>query len=151
MGPSCCLAPGAIFSIQSFERTAQFVGGTVMRHDRCTCAEPEYEWCSLTNRVDLSESCKSKVAFLFCGDEANYVREILVAECGRGLPFCDKWDSDSLDRLRFAVLKLSEGSLDKFDSAIDLAKTDWRDLLVAAGFAEDVEAHQFWDPRDHAA
>jgi hypothetical protein len=31
--------------------------------------------------------------------------------------------------------------------AIELAKADWRDLLVAAGFAEDIHAHEHWSPR----
>jgi len=30
--------------------------------------------------------------------------------------------------------------------AIELAKADWRDLLMAAGFGEDVRAHEFWIP-----
>ena len=32
----------------------------------------------------------------------------------------------------FAALKLSEGNLDRLREAIGLAKTDWRDLLMAA-------------------
>ena len=52
-----------------------------------------------------------------------------------------------MDRFRFAVLKLSGGDLDKFDSAIQLAKTDWRDLLMAAGFGENLTAHESWLPK----
>jgi hypothetical protein len=48
--------------------------------------------------------------------------------------------------VRFAALKLSEGRLDRLEEAIKLAQTDWRDLLVAAGFAHDVEAHLNWLP-----
>jgi hypothetical protein len=40
----------------------------------------------------------------------------------------------SSQRFQFAVLKLSEGKMDKLDEAIELAKVDWRDLLAAAGF-----------------
>jgi hypothetical protein len=35
-----------------------------------------------------------------------------------------------------AALQLSGGDRAKLDAAIQLAKTDWRDLLVAAGFAD---------------
>lgn len=30
--------------------------------------------------------------------------------------------------------------------AVDLAITDWRDLLLGAGFAHDPEAHLHWCP-----
>ena len=39
---------------------------------------------------------------------------------------------------------LSEGRVDKLYDAIALAQTDWRDLLVSAGFAEDIQAHKDW-------
>ena len=50
----------------------------------------------------------------------------------------------------FAALKLSGGDLGELRSAIRLAKADWRDLLVAAGFAEDVGAHKRWLPERRA-
>jgi len=50
------------------------------------------------------------------------------------------------DRIRLAALRLGDGDLAKLGSAIDLAKVDWRDLLVAAGFADDVQAHHRWMP-----
>jgi hypothetical protein len=51
------------------------------------------------------------------------------------------------ERLQFAALKLSEGNLDKLDRAVALAKIDWRDLLMAAGFGEDIKAHLAWLPQ----
>jgi hypothetical protein len=45
----------------------------------------------------------------------------------------------------FRPLKLSNGNFEKLRQAVDLAKIDWRDLLVAAGFANDVEAHKKWE------
>ncbi len=51
-----------------------------------------------------------------------------------------------MERLRFAAIKLSKGELNTLLDAIVLAQTDWRDLLVAAGFANDVHAHQSWLP-----
>ncbi len=38
------------------------------------------------------------------------------------------------------------GQLDKLEEAIKLAQIDWRDLLMAAGFGHDVEAHLKWLP-----
>ncbi len=66
-------------------------------------------------------------------------------------PQAPRADATSLERLRFAALKLGGGRLADLYDAVDLANTDWRDLLVAAGFAEDVEAHKSWFPSGHAA
>jgi len=40
----------------------------------------------------------------------------------------------------------SRERMDKLADAIRLANKDWRDLLVAAGFAESVDAHKDWKP-----
>ena len=44
----------------------------------------------------------------------------------------------------FAVLKLATEGDTGLDTAIELAKTDWRDLLMSAGFGEDINAHEKW-------
>ena len=51
-----------------------------------------------------------------------------------------------MERIRFSVLKLIEGKIDKLISAIELAQIDWRDLLMAAGFGYDTDAHNKWIP-----
>ena len=72
--------------------------------------------------------------------------ELLMHQCGNNLAFCEKSDEFQMERVRFAVLKLSEGDLEKLRKAIKLAQTDWRDLLMAAGFGHDVNAHKIWSP-----
>jgi hypothetical protein len=94
----------------------------------------------------LTDEAQERVASLFPAQSRKQVCEILMKECGNNLPFCEELDARALDRLRFAVLKLSEGDLAKLWSAVELAKRDWRDLLVAAGFADDVQAHRHWKP-----
>lgn len=64
----------------------------------------------------------------------------------RQSPFCEKSDEFQLERVRFAVLKLSGGDLEKLRKAVKLAQTDWRDVLMAAGFGHDVNAHKSWSP-----
>ncbi len=49
-----------------------------------------------------------------------------------------------LERCHLAALKVSEGRLDELRDAVALYRIDFRDLLVAAGFAEDVTAHLKW-------
>jgi hypothetical protein len=52
--------------------------------------------------------------------EAGYGHEMLASE-----------------RVRAAVILLAAGNLGRLRQALDLAKADWRDVLVAAGLAED--------------
>ena len=84
----------------------------------------------------------------FPADEKLLVMSLLIDECGQNmatLPTCNSEDiSAFLERIHFAVLKLSEGDLTNFERAIELANTDWRDLLVSAGFESDINAHNTW-------
>jgi hypothetical protein len=81
---------------------------------------------------------------LFDPGDAVRAQRMLVEECGTNLPFCDSQDAAGLERIRFAVLMLSEGDLGKLRTAIDRASADWRDVLVAAGFGYSLTAHDQW-------
>jgi hypothetical protein len=94
----------------------------------------------------LSPKTEEHVATLFPPEFRNEVVNLLLHQCGNNLPFWEKRDEFQLERIRFAALKLSRGDIEKLREAIKLAQTDWRDLLVAAGFAHDVNAHKRWSP-----
>ena len=94
----------------------------------------------------LSPDTQLRVNLLFPPKEQQLVASLLITECGNNLPFLEDLDEYRLERYRFAVLKLSEGSLSKLEKAIELAKSDWRDLLMAADFANDVNEHRKWLP-----
>ena len=81
---------------------------------------------------------------LFPADQHDAVRELLEQDCGTNLPFCETQDAVGLERVRFAVLMLSDGDLEKLRSLIDHAKIDWRDILVWAGFGYSLRAHDQW-------
>jgi hypothetical protein len=68
----------------------------------------------------------------------------LEEECGNNIPSCDKHDEYQMERIRFAVIKLSQGNINKLLRAIDEARLDWRDLFMAADFGYDVNAHDKW-------
>ena len=53
-----------------------------------------------------------------------------------------------LERVHLAILKLSDGSLEKFFITLDAAKIDYRDVLLSAEFPEE---GLFGWPRDSAA
>lgn len=52
-----------------------------------------------------------------------------------------------LERIRAAAVRVSGGNMAELHRALELAVTDWRDLLVEAGFADDTTAHTRWVPR----
>ena len=97
--------------------------------------------------VELSFGTLKRLERIFSAEDRAVVADLLVNECGENLPGCEGATSTSLERIRFAVLKVSEGSTSKLLDALQLAQVDWRDLLVAAGFAEDVTIHSAWWPR----
>ncbi len=93
----------------------------------------------------LSPRTEALVRHLF--PEANRrekVRRKLIERCGTGMPMCEHSSPEGLERLRFAALKLSRGAFEELDFAVELANTDWRDVLVAAGFGSGLGAHEKW-------
>jgi hypothetical protein len=93
----------------------------------------------------LSPETEKRVTLLFPPDQQEIVRNILLEECGNNLPFLQNLDGVAMDRFRFAALKLSRGDLVELRMAVALAKTDWRDLLVAASF-QALNSHESWLP-----
>ena len=94
----------------------------------------------------LSKATDERLQLLFAPEDQPEARNLLVHECGENLPFCEGATPSSSERIRFAVLKLSDGRLRELRRAIELARTDWRDALVAAGFGDDTTAHSKWWP-----
>jgi hypothetical protein len=96
----------------------------------------------------LTSATQQRITALFRAADRELVSTLLIQDCGNDLPGHENADPAALERLRFAVLKLSAGDLDALQRAITLAKTDCRDVLVFAGFGEDVKAHESWWPED---
>ena len=98
--------------------------------------------------IPLSSETLSRLKVLFAPSEQAEAEQLLVELCGTNLPFHEDSDATSLERVRFAALRVSRGNLNELYSAVELANVDWRDLLVGAGFADDVDAHKSWFPSD---
>lgn len=94
----------------------------------------------------LSVETERRLRLVFMSDRQVEVARLLVEQCGNNIPLCDKYDEFQMERIRFAVLKLSEGDMTKLLRALAVAKEDWRDVLVAAGFGHDPRAHERWLP-----
>jgi hypothetical protein len=96
--------------------------------------------------IELSEETERRLGALFTGAARRTARDILMTRCGSSLPFCEDADAHGMERIRYAVLKLSNGSLDELERAVAIAAEDWRDVLVAAGFADSILVHEKWFP-----
>ncbi|MER7541512.1 hypothetical protein [Actinomadura sp.] len=103
--------------------------------------------------VDVSERVRRRVR----ADFPHHVPQVTEALAGltsdvfRGEPR----DSIHVERIQVAALVLARGHLGELDEAISLGRTDWRDLLVAAGLADEgwqelVENELAVDPAPHA-
>jgi len=92
----------------------------------------------------LSANTQHALRQMFPPEQHAAVVAVLETRCGLALPLMETASPEALERIRFAVLKLSSGSLPELERAVSLANTDWRDVLVAAGFANSLLAHVNW-------
>jgi hypothetical protein len=97
--------------------------------------------------VPLSSLTKTRVSEVFRADEVKAAADLLEAECGDNLPFMQGATAEELERIRLAVLRVSQGEMVRLESACKVAKVDWREVLVAAGFGQDAGAHLSWVPK----
>jgi hypothetical protein len=93
----------------------------------------------------LTDETRTRIRALFPPEEQPQVERMLIERCGTNLPLVDDWPAH-VERNRYAVLKLSGGSLPELARHVAVACTDWRDVLVAAGFGHDPGAHRSWNP-----
>lgn len=96
--------------------------------------------------VPLSQETRRRLEALFAASDREAADRLLANECADNLPLWVATDAQGLERIRFAVLRLSGGSLAELERAVRMAQVDWRDVLVAAGFAHDPRAHETWSP-----
>ncbi len=94
--------------------------------------------------IELSDKTKRVIEILFSEADSNEVRGILQTECADHIPFCENSSPEQMERIRFSALKISNADIQKLKEAVELAKIDWRDLFMAAGFGHDIDAHKNW-------
>ena len=58
--------------------------------------------------------------------------------------FSEESTPETYERFCLAILKIAKTSNEKLDKAIELGKTDYRDLLVSAGFGNSITIHNDW-------
>ena len=95
----------------------------------------------MSSNLGLSAETQLRIDLLFSPDQRDQVANLLATKCGNNLPFLETRNVNDLERFQFAALKLSNGTIQGLQNAIDLANLDWRDLLMSAGFGHDINAH----------
>ncbi|WP_196138956.1 hypothetical protein [Aliikangiella sp. G2MR2-5] len=94
----------------------------------------------------LELSTRQKIILEKCFSEEDYfdAQSYIEKNAGRTIPFCGNSSPEQLDRIRFAIIKQSDGCLSKLKEGIDLAHSDWRKLLISADFGIHPQAHDDW-------
>jgi hypothetical protein len=97
--------------------------------------------------LELSAAARERVRALFPAEDVAHAQRLL-SHCTDEAWLLADLARQGVDRLVFALIRLSSGRLDRLEElAIPLLRADWRDLLVQADFAHDIHAHETWQPR----
>ena len=92
----------------------------------------------LTHRTNL-------IASHYFQSDAEWAIDLLQSFCENIAEYIfDKTSPESYERFCLAILKISKTSKEKFLDTIELAESDYRDLLVVAGFANSITIHNDW-------
>ena len=97
--------------------------------------------------IELGAKVREKIRTAFSPSDQDRVAMLLMHECADNLPFLEKTEAEDLQRIRLAVITLSQGQLKALQEWIDRAKVDWRDVLKAAGEPQTDTAYRAWRPR----
>ena len=95
----------------------------------------------------LTELNRERIRALIPPEDRAAAARLLETECGNNLPFLEEADANTLERYQLAALKLSGGNLQGLREAVELAKVDWRDLLVAAHDSDATHRKAWWRRR----
>ena len=95
--------------------------------------------------MDLISEKTKEIARKFYPSESEPIVSQLQEYCDYLSEFFeDEALPENYERFCFAILKLGKTSREKLSKAIELGRTDYRDLLVSAGFGNSLSAHDEW-------
>lgn len=96
--------------------------------------------------MELTKDTELVADALFAPDQAAEIKRRLREELSdENESVFSVYDSpESRERIWLSVIRKCNGTINPWDIWFDLAKTDWRDLLMAAGFGFDASEHLRW-------
>jgi hypothetical protein len=97
----------------------------------------------------LTEPTLLRIRAMFPESQQQSVATRLEAQFGDEKFLRSDATPQNSERVLFAILRFSRGTMSGLEAAITLAHLDWRDLLMASGFG-DPTAHTRWFPESTA-
>lgn len=94
--------------------------------------------------IPLSDDTRRAAEILLDSAIRSRIEERLVAETSEEIPMWHNFTPEGMERIRFSVIKLIAQNPQNEDIAFNHAKMDWRDLFLAAGFADSATEHERW-------
>ena len=93
--------------------------------------------------IELSGDTKCLIEVLLPPANRERITKRILDEVSENIPFCADSTPETMERIRFSVIRLlHEGQMAE-DDVFTLAYVDWRDLFMAAGHA-GVDDHEKW-------
>jgi hypothetical protein len=92
----------------------------------------------------LTDAVRQRIELLFRPQEQEQVARLLEEHCRYDVLYRNSPASE-VERVRFAILKLSHGEVARIQMGIDAARQDFRDVLMWADFGEP-GMHLRWFP-----
>jgi hypothetical protein len=89
--------------------------------------------------MQLSDKTEKVIQIIFPEEKWEYVRKIIIERLLSPYPNCG-----NTEQICLSALKYSKGQLDRFLIGIEEGEKDFRDLIVSAYFATDINAHIKW-------
>lgn len=83
--------------------------------------------------MGLTVRVERRIAVDFPGREGEVVGDLLTELVNH---LTDRGDQEDKERIAAATLLCGQGRVDRILDAVQLAKEDWRDVLVGAGLAD---------------
>jgi hypothetical protein len=94
--------------------------------------------------IPLSDRTRNLISKRFSKTDGTIISDMLYRAVSANIPFCDDSSPEDMERIRFAILKMTLNSPLNLAVGIYLAQSDWRDLLMSAGFGDDAAQHMTW-------
>jgi len=95
--------------------------------------------------MNLVSAKTKKIVALHFPDDSEWVITKLQNYCDYLSEFfSDEATPENYERMCMAILKIGKTSKEKLIQAIELGETDYRDLLVSAGFGNSITIHNDW-------
>jgi hypothetical protein len=101
--------------------------------------------------LELHAQTRALIRRLFALRDVAEAERMLVSVLAHDALPLPRDGGQTAHRICCAAVRVSHGELTELAQALELAHTDWRDLLLAADFADDIEAHLHWMPEQERA